>query len=85
MTNYDRSAIVLIGNKVTASRGLAIDRDSSVIVGVVATASSIVGRIRLSAISIGTLVTVAYNAGRKLFITVVASQYRRIKSFTFGG
>lgn len=85
MTNYDRSAIVLIGNKVTASRLLGAGRTSSVAIGVVATASRIHGMGRQATVSIGTLVTAAYNVGRKLFLTVIASQYRRIRSLTFGG
>ena len=56
-TNYNRSASVIIGTKVTASRLLGADRDSLVKIGVLVTASRLIISIRISSVIVGIIVT----------------------------
>lgn len=58
--HYERSASVIIGNKVSASRALAIDRDAFVIIGELVTASRSLAVTRSATVLIGNLVSATF-------------------------
>ena len=60
-TNYDRSASVIIGAKVTASRLLGTDRDSLVKIGVLVTATELYQLARVALVLIGIVVFASYS------------------------
>lgn len=68
--NYDRSAAVSIGSKVTASRLLGIDRDSSVIIGNLVSASKSWNRTILSLVVVGVLVSALRIRGKVITSSV---------------